>query len=289
VPPPPPSPILVLNTVPNYAETVVGDQVEFTAIFSNSPPASVQWLQLVSSPAATNVINTGVVNVANLTTLALSGGGQTGGTFTISSGGTLAYQGGTYNLAGATMNNSGSITFPSNTTQFTGTTASLLAGNVNINGGTLQINNSTTLGAAFTLGANGKYFSGANTVDFANRFTVLELEELKGRKHLQRVVLLHAIYQIQQAMYLGDRDCRKIVIIDEAWDLLSEGDVAKFIEAAYRRVRKYNGSAIAITQSPLDLEQSQTGRAVRENSAWHVYLGQKARRSRPCIVRASSR
>ena len=99
--------------------------------------------------------NTGVVNVANLTTLALSGGGQTGGTFNISSGGTLAYQGGTYNLAGATMNNSGSITFPSNTTQFTGTTASLLAGNVNINGGTLQINNSTTLGAAFTLGANG--------------------------------------------------------------------------------------------------------------------------------------
>lgn len=65
VPPPPPSPILVLNTVPNYAETVVGDQVEFTAIFSNSPPASVQWLQLVSSPAATNVINTGVVNVTN--------------------------------------------------------------------------------------------------------------------------------------------------------------------------------------------------------------------------------
>ena len=127
-----------------------------------------------------------------------------------------------------------------------------------------------------TAGANGKYFSGANTVDFKNRFTVLELEELKGRKHLQRVVLLHAIYQIQQAMYLGDRDRRKIVIIDEAWDLLSEGDVAKFIEAAYRRVRKYNGSAIAITQSPLDLEQSQTGRAVRENSNWHVYLGQKS-------------
>src|SRR5665213_1779303 len=42
-PPPPPSPYLTQDTLPTHAETVVGDQVVFTAIYSNSPPASLQW------------------------------------------------------------------------------------------------------------------------------------------------------------------------------------------------------------------------------------------------------
>jgi conjugal transfer ATP-binding protein TraC len=54
-------------------------------------------------------------------------------------------------------------------------------------------------------GKYGRFFNGANTVTFAADFVVLELEELKGRKYLQQVVLLQLIYQIQQVMYLGDR------------------------------------------------------------------------------------
>jgi hypothetical protein len=61
----PPSPILVQDTLPDYAETVVGDQVVLTAAFSNSPPVNLQWQQIVSSPAATNNINTGVLNATN--------------------------------------------------------------------------------------------------------------------------------------------------------------------------------------------------------------------------------
>lgn len=129
---------------------------------------------------------------------------------------------------------------------------------------------------AFTsAGQYGKYFNGKNNVDFKNPFNVLELEELKGRKHLQQVVLLQLIYQIQQEMYLGDRNRQKIVIIDEAWSLLTEGDVAKFIEHGYRRFRKYGGAAITITQSVNDLYASPTGRAIAENSANVWLLGQK--------------
>ncbi len=125
-------------------------------------------------------------------------------------------------------------------------------------------------------GQYGKYFNGENNVSFENPFTVLELEELKGRKHLQQVVLLQLIYQIQQDMYLGERDRKKIVVIDEAWSLLTEGDVAKFIEHGYRRFRKYNGAAITITQSVNDLYASPTGRAIAENSANTFLLGQKS-------------
>jgi conjugal transfer ATP-binding protein TraC len=125
-------------------------------------------------------------------------------------------------------------------------------------------------------GEYGRYFNGKNNARFSNDFTVLELEELKGRKHLQQVVLLQLIYQIQQEMYLGERNRPKIVIIDEAWDLLTEGDVAKFMEHGYRRFRKYGGAAVTITQSVNDLYRNAAGRAIVENSANMYLLGQKA-------------
>ena len=125
---------------------------------------------------------------------------------------------------------------------------------------------------AFTsAGEYGRFFNGQNNVSFNNPLTCLELEELSGRSHLQQVVLLILIYQIQQAMYLGNRDQRKILIIDEAWDLLSKGNIAKFIETGYRRFRKYNGAAITITQSLNDLYNSPSGVAIAENSA-NLYL-----------------
>jgi conjugal transfer ATP-binding protein TraC len=126
-----------------------------------------------------------------------------------------------------------------------------------------------------TVGEYGAYFNGENNVNFTNELTCLELEELKGRKHLQQVVLLILIYQIQQAMYLGNRDQRKILIIDEAWDLLSSGNIAGFIETGYRRFRKYNGAAITVTQSLNDLYSSPSGVAIAENSANRFILYQK--------------
>jgi len=63
-PPPPPTPVLLQDTLPIRAETFVGDQVVFTTAYSNFPPVSLQWQQIVSGPV-TNNINTGVVNVTN--------------------------------------------------------------------------------------------------------------------------------------------------------------------------------------------------------------------------------
>jgi conjugal transfer ATP-binding protein TraC len=123
-------------------------------------------------------------------------------------------------------------------------------------------------------GEYGRFFNGPNNVDFQGRLIVIELEELRGRKQLQQVVLLQLIYQIQQEMYLGERDRRKIVIIDEAWDLLTQGNVGKFIEHGYRRFRKYGGAAVVITQSINDLYNSPSGEAIAENSAIKILLGQ---------------
>jgi len=125
-------------------------------------------------------------------------------------------------------------------------------------------------------GSYGKYFMGANNIDFTNRFTVLELDELQGRRHLRQVVLLQMISQIQHAMFLGDKGRKKVVVIDEAWDLLKDGEVGAFMESQYRKARKYGGSIGICTQSINDLYANPVGQAIAENSASMFLLGQKA-------------
>lgn len=125
-------------------------------------------------------------------------------------------------------------------------------------------------------GGYGKYFSRPNNINFKNRFTVLELDDLQGRQHLRQVVLLQLIFQVGREIFLGERGRKKLLIIDEAWDLLKEGEVAVFMEHAYRKFRKYGGSAVIATQSVNDLYENPVGRAIAENSASMFLLGQTA-------------
>lgn len=121
-------------------------------------------------------------------------------------------------------------------------------------------------------GPYGKYFVGRNNVQMDNQFVVLELEELKGKPALQQVVLLQLINQIQHEVYLGERDKKKILMIDESWDLLKDEKIAYFMEHAYRRFRKYGGSAVIITQLLNDLFSSASGRTIASNSATKFIL-----------------
>jgi conjugal transfer ATP-binding protein TraC len=124
-------------------------------------------------------------------------------------------------------------------------------------------------------GSYGKYFESDATIDFDSDLVVLELEELKAKKDLQAVVLLIIMYRITREMYFA-RDRKKIVIIDEAWDLLSGGATAEFIEAGYRRARKYRGAFMSATQGVDDYYRNPAARAALENSDWMFLLRQKA-------------
>ena len=75
-------------------------------------------------------------------------------------------------------------------------------------------------------------------------------------------------------MYL-DRSKRKLVIIDEAWDLMGSGSSANFIEAGYRRARKYGGAFGTITQSVEDYYKNEATKAAITNADWLFLLRQK--------------
>ena len=124
-------------------------------------------------------------------------------------------------------------------------------------------------------GSYGHYFSGQHTVNFNSNLVVLELEELKSKKDLQAVALFILMYRITQEMYLSPREQPKVVIMDEAWDLLTGGQTGDFIEAGYRRARKYGGAFLTGTQGVNDYYRSAASQAALENADWMFMLRQK--------------
>lgn len=127
----------------------------------------------------------------------------------------------------------------------------------------------------FSHGRYRRWFSGPRTVTFNKPLVVIELEELKQDSALQAVVLQLVMFQVTKEMYLGDRRLPKLLAIDEAWDLMGGLKTGRFIETAFRRMRKYNGIAGVITQSFEDFEKSSAARAAIENAAWQFILYQR--------------
>lgn len=123
-------------------------------------------------------------------------------------------------------------------------------------------------------GIYGKWFEGPNNASFKDVMNVIELEELKGQKALQRAVLLALINTIQREVYMGERNRLKIIVIDEAWDLLNSPMVASFIEGMYRRARKYGGIIGIITQTLNELTVTSTGKAIIANAPNKIMLKQ---------------
>lgn len=124
-------------------------------------------------------------------------------------------------------------------------------------------------------GPFGRWFDGSGEpVDLTNRFTVLELEGLGTHKPLRNAVLLSLMLAIEGQMMKLPKERVKLVVIDEAWDLMGEGSAGHFIESGYRRARKLNGGYVTATQSIADYWKSPTARAAWDCADTRIYLRQ---------------
>jgi len=131
---------------------------------------------------------------------------------------------------------------------------------------------------SFAIGRYAAWFNGKRQVELNNDLIIVELEDLEVDPDLQAVVLTLMIHQITKDMYLSDPDRKrpKMLLVDEAWRLLGDKQSGGFIAKAFRTVRKYRGTAGAITQSFADFAASAAARAALENAAWQFVLKQKS-------------
>lgn len=124
-------------------------------------------------------------------------------------------------------------------------------------------------------GIYGKWFDGVANVQMKSNFIVLELEELNSKRDLRSVILMLLMYEITRQMMKGDRSTNSTVIIDEAWDLMSEGQTGQFIEAGYRKARKYGGQFLTATQGVDDYFKSPISIAAFMNADCMFLMRQK--------------
>jgi conjugal transfer ATP-binding protein TraC len=125
-------------------------------------------------------------------------------------------------------------------------------------------------------GEYGRFFNGKATLDISGGGLVaLELEELKAHAELRTVVLYILTSRIANEMYLT-RDKPKVMLLDEAWQSLGEGEEsAEFFGEGYRRARKYYGSFIMGTQSIMDAYLYPAARIAYSESQHRIYFAQK--------------
>ena len=124
-------------------------------------------------------------------------------------------------------------------------------------------------------GTYGAFFVGEATLKLEADFTVFELSDLSTREELRSVVLTAIMFMTTQMMTRTSRSVKKLLLIDEAWQMLKGGSMADFVEVYARTCRKYGGALATATQSLNDYYKSGGAQAALENSDWMLILQQK--------------
>lgn len=129
----------------------------------------------------------------------------------------------------------------------------------------------------FSKGSYSQWFNGVSEVNLNNDFVVLELDNLKDDNRLMTSVLSVLMNEISHEVYKSkdNKNQKKILIIDEAWRLMSDPLVVKAIEENFRVFRKYDSSMIVVTQDIDDLYANENTKAMANNASWLLVLNQK--------------
>lgn len=122
----------------------------------------------------------------------------------------------------------------------------------------------------FTEGTFSGLFNAPTNVNMSNQLVIFSVRDLEDELRPM------AIYSLVNYVWNIVRSERKkrLLIIDEAWWLMTHEDSAKFIYALVKRCRKYYLGVTTITQDVNDFLRSQYGQSIVTNSALQLLLRQ---------------
>ncbi len=120
----------------------------------------------------------------------------------------------------------------------------------------------------------GPFFKGQSNLNPKNAFTVIELSALDGDPHLKQCILFFVMNTIMDRV--KSREGRKIIFLDEAWQILKDEAATRAVEGFFRKIRKDNGSIWVVTQSLDDLVGNTCGEVILSQSQWKLIMKQKS-------------
>jgi len=138
---------------------------------------------------------------------------------------------------------------------------------------TLEKNTIRSLVNRLNLYVNGVFsFLNRHTqINFNNKFVCLDIGNLpKQVKPVMMFLVLDYVYTKMKA----DIE-RKLLVVDEAWSLLSRTEEASYIFEIVKTCRKFNLGLLLINQEVEDMLNSKAGKSVLANSSYTILLKQK--------------
>lgn len=122
----------------------------------------------------------------------------------------------------------------------------------------------------YTTGTFAGIFSQQSNVDINNQMVVFNIRDLEDElRPVAMYIVLSHIWNIVRA-----QQKKRLLIVDEAWQLMQFEDSASFLFSLAKRARKYYLGLTTITQDVEDFMSTKMGRAIVANSSTQLLLKQ---------------
>lgn len=124
----------------------------------------------------------------------------------------------------------------------------------------------------YTTGTFAGIFSQQSNIDINNPMVVFNIRDLEDElRPVAMYIVLSHIWNITRS-----QQKKRMLIVDEAWQLMKYDDSANFLFSLAKRARKYALGLTTITQDVEDFMSSKMGRAIVANSSMQLLLKQSA-------------
>jgi conjugal transfer ATP-binding protein TraC len=124
----------------------------------------------------------------------------------------------------------------------------------------------------YTTGTFAGIFSQQSNIDINNPMVVFNIRDLEDElRPVAMYIVLSHIWNITRTIQK-----KRMLIVDEAWQLMKYDDSANFLFSLAKRARKYYLGLTTITQDVEDFMSSKMGRAIVANSSMQLLLKQSA-------------
>lgn len=124
----------------------------------------------------------------------------------------------------------------------------------------------------YTTGTFAGIFSQQSNIDINNQLVVFNVRDLEDEL---RPVAMYIVLNFIWNKTRSDQK-RRMLIVDEAWQLMKYEDSANFLFSLAKRARKYNLGITTITQDVEDFMGSRMGRAIVANASMQLLLKQSS-------------
>jgi type IV secretory pathway VirB4 component len=122
----------------------------------------------------------------------------------------------------------------------------------------------------YTSGTFAGIFSQQSNIEISNQMVVFNVRDLEDElRPVAMYIVLNYIWNITKS----DKK-RRILIVDEAWQIMKYEDSANFLFSLAKRARKYNLGITTISQDVEDFIGSRLGRAIVANASLQLLMKQ---------------